>query len=213
MSEFIFHTKLDQTILLGIKAREVKGLLEGIRTVPDTSIYHHTHRFLQDHFSTEPPNDFAYWVTDVIGDSGLGEQLSSVDIVQFHSIAELREQFIALLENYLESSERLSFSRPGSEFHFMASRLFILPTKHVAQTLRDFLEILPLVSANSLYHHMFDAKLRLKKDDNDFSQWFAAMGFVDLAQELRNLDPYAYTLEGLRKRILVLVKRHSKESS
>ncbi len=211
MNDFVFHSKLDQTILLGVKARNVQGLLEGIRTVPDSSIYYHTHKYLQEHhyLSAEPPNDFAYWVTDVIGDVALGEQLSSVDIVQFHHIAELREQFITILESYVESLERMSFS--NSEFHFMASRLFVIPTKHVAHSLEEFLEILPRVSTNSLYYHIFDAKLRLERADNDFSKWFADLGLTELAKEMRRLDPYSYTLEGLRKRIMVVVKQHIKE--
>ena len=85
MSVFTFHTKLDQTLILGLKARTVEELLDGITRVPDSSIYHHTHRFLQQHhyLSPEPPNDFAYWVSEVLVDSVLGEQLSSVDTVQF----------------------------------------------------------------------------------------------------------------------------------
>jgi hypothetical protein len=211
MNDFIFHSKLDQTILLGIKARNVHGLLEGIRTVPDSSIYYHTHRFLQAHhyLSAEPPNDFAYWVTDVIGDVALGEQLSCVDIVQFHHIAELRKQFVSILENYVESLERISFS--SGEFHFMASRLFVIPTKHVAHSLEEFLEILPQVSTNSLYYHIFDAKLRLERSENDFSKWFSDLGFATLAEDVRRLDPYAYTLEGLRKRIMVVIKQHTKK--
>jgi hypothetical protein len=210
MNEFTFHTKLDQTILLGVKARNIQGLLEGVRQVPESSIYYHTHRFLQQHhyLSPEPPNDFAYWVSNVMGDDVLGEQLSSVDIIQFHTINELRVKFITILESHLDSLERLSMIPPGEEFHFMASRLFVLPTQHVARTLQEFLDCLGRVSVNSLYYHIFDAKLRLERHDNDFSRWFTDLGLLDLAEELRRLDPYAHTLEGLRKRIIVLVKKH-----
>ncbi len=213
MSEFTFYTKLDQTTLLGLKAKNVQGLLEGIRHVPDSSIYYHTHRFLQQHhyLSPEPPNDFAYWSSEVLGDDVLSEQLSSVDIIQFHSIAELRERFMAILENTLESKERFTFSPAGQEFHFMASRIFVFSTNYVAHTLREFQDILGRVSVNSLYYHIFDAKLRLERGDNDFSVWFATLGKNDLAEEMRKLDPYTYTLEGLRKRMMVLVKTYDKD--
>ena len=212
MSTFTFYTKLDQTLLLGVRARNIQGLLDGIRRVPDSSIYYHTHRFLQQHhyLSPEPPNDFAYWVSDVIGDDALGEQLSSVDIVQFSSIAELRARFVAVLETHLESLERVTISAPGEDFHFMASRLFVISTGMSAGTLRDFLEILGRVSVNSLYYHVFDAKLRLERGDNDFSAWFESLGLTDLASEMQALDPYTYTLEGLRKRIMVLGRSYDR---
>jgi hypothetical protein len=210
MTEFHFFTKLDQTLLLGLKARNVQGLLEGVRLVPDASIYFHTHRFLQQHhyLSPEPPNDFAYWVSDVMGDDVLGEQLSSVDLVQFRTIADLRMRFIGILESYLESLERVTMSPAGEDFRFMASRLFVVPTGLVAHSLPEFLDMLAQVSVNSLYYHVFDAKLRLAREQNDFSAWFATLGLTELAEEMRQLDPYTYTLEGLRKRILVLGREY-----
>jgi hypothetical protein len=212
MNEFHFYTKLDQTLLLGIKARNIQGLLEGIRQVPDASVYYHTHRFLQQHhyLSPEPPNDFAYWVSDVIGDDVLGEQLSSVDLVQFSTIGELRARFIAILENHLENLERVTLSPAGEDFHFMASRLFVTSTGLVAQTLREFLDMLERVSINSLYYHVFDAKLRLEREQNDFSAWFSTLELTELAEAMRSLDPYTYTLEGLRQRILVLGRAYDK---
>ena len=96
MTDFHFYVKFDQTLLLGQRAKNVPELLEGIRRVPESCIYYHTHRFLQQHhyLSPEPPNDFAYWVTEVLGDKVLGEQLSSVDTIQFESISALRDRFV-----------------------------------------------------------------------------------------------------------------------
>jgi hypothetical protein len=210
MTTFHFYVKFDQTLLLGQKARNVPGLLEGIKSAPESCIYHHTHRFLQQHhyLSPEPPNDFAYWVTEVLGDGVLGEQLSSVDTIQFESISKLRNKFVSLIESYLESNEKVADCPYGEEFHFMASRTFASPTPYVAHNLREFREILGHVSVNTIYYHIFDAKLRLKHGENDFSRWFDSNGLSALAEELRNLDPYTYTLEGLRKRILFLTKKH-----
>jgi len=210
MDKFHFYTKLDQTILLGIQASNVEGLLEGIKKVPGSSIYYHTHRFLHQHhyLSPEPPNDFAYWVTHVLGDDALGEKLWSVDIVQFQSIAGLRQEFVTTLERHLASSRRRIDCPDDEEFHFMLSRTFVLPTTYAAGDLAEFAEMLGKVSINSVYYHMFDAKLRLEQGDNDFSRWFHSLGKTDLARETRSLDPYSHTLEGLRKHIIALVKRY-----
>ena len=43
---FHFYTRLNQTELLGRNARNVVELLEGIKAVPDSSIYQHAHRIL-----------------------------------------------------------------------------------------------------------------------------------------------------------------------
>ena len=66
------------------------------------------------------------------------------------------------------------------------------------------------MSINSLYYHMFDAKLRLERGENDFSAWFRGLGLEALAREMHSLDPYTYTLEGLRKRIMVLGRAYDR---
>lgn len=210
---FTFRTKFDQTVLLGRKASNAGQLLEGVRAVPGSSIYYHTHKFLQQHhyLSPEPPNDFAYWVSNVLNEQALGEILSSVDIIQFHKISDLRQSFIGILEGHMKSSNRLVGAPAGEEFYFMGSRTFVLDTPHTAGTLREFAECLRAVSVHSLYYHVFDARLRLEREENDFSNWFRKLGKGKLADEMLKLDPYTHTLEGLRKRIIQLVKRHDQD--
>ncbi len=210
MSQFQFCTKLDQTVLLGRKAGTLPELLEGIRSVPKSSIYYHTHRFLQAHhyLTPEPSNDFAYWCTEVLNDVVLGEQLSSIDIIRFSSIDDLQARLVELIEMHLRGRRRHAEAPPGEEFHFMASRLFVLRTQYTANSLAEFKEMLKLVSINSLYYHIFDAKIRLGNGENDFSRWFRDLGKPTLADEVTRLDPYTYTLEGLRKRLIVLVTKY-----
>lgn len=210
MLPFAFHTKLEQTLLLGRKARNLRMLTDGIREVTDASIYHHTHRFLLQHhyLSPEPPNDFAYWVTEVLNDKILGERLSSIDIIQFESIAALRARLLEVLEEHTAVVERIVEAPRGEEFHFMASRIFVLPTPFVVSTLGEFRQTLEQVTINSIYYHMFDARLRLGRGDNDFSRWLDDEGYPDLAAEIRDLDPYTQTLEGLRKRLTSMVTEY-----
>lgn len=214
MADFTFYTKLDQTLILGLKARNTGELLDGITRVPDSSIYHHTHRFLQQHhyLSPEPPNDFAYWVTEVLVDNPLGEQLSSVDTIQFDRIGSLRERFITILTDHPEQTKRRNDCAPGEEFHFLSSRTFAFPTPYTATDAISFAESLQKVTFNSLYFHIFDARLRLEKGENDFSRWFRDRGRVRLADDIIRLDPYTYTLEGLRKRIIHLVRNDASDS-
>jgi hypothetical protein len=207
-------TKLDLPILLGRKAKNAPELLAGVREVPPMSIYFHTHRFLHQHnyLSPEPPNDFAYWVTNVLNDAALGEQLASIDIVQFVSIEEIRTRFLTILEEYTVSAERIIDCPRGEEFHFMSCQTFVFPTPYTAETLPEFRDVLAMVSVNSIYYHMFDARMRPELGNNDFSVWMRDNGYPDLAAMIQALDPYTHTLEGLRKTIMQLVDDHGGNS-
>ena len=55
---------------------------------------------------------------------------------------------------------------------------------------------------------MFDAKLRLKTGENDFSRWFRDLGKTALADAIKRMDPYSYALDGLRQQISDAVKRY-----
>ncbi|HEV8539204.1 MAG TPA: DUF5752 family protein [Bacteroidota bacterium] len=210
--QFHFKTKFDETILLGKKAKTIPELLAHVGTVPDSSIYYHTHKFLQQHhyLSPEPPNDFAYWVSTVLGEDVLGEALSSIDIVQFHRIADLRKSIVEIMERYLSSSPRTVESPSGEDFYFMSSKTFVLPTPYVAYSLTDFKNVLRLVSIQSLYYHIFDARLRLEQGENDFSTFFRKLGYEQLADEILRLDPYTQTLEGLKQKINRLVEKYDR---
>lgn len=193
-----------------MRAYNARELLEGIRKVPASSIYYHTHRFLQQHhyLSPEPPNDFAYWFTHILVQRELGEALASVNTVGFRSMEELRSEFIRILEGAQGRKKSDSSCPEGHEFHFMSCVTFIFPTLHVARDLREFDAAIEKVSVNSLYFHMFEARMRLQRDENDFSAWLKGIGQPKLAAELVKMDPYTMTLDSLRQKIRKAVKKY-----
>ena len=213
-NRFHFYTRLNQTELLGKKARNLVELLEGIRSVPDSSIYHHTHRFIQQHhyMSPQPPNDFADWITDVLNEDALGEKMASVDVIEFQKIKGLRKKFIEILSDYLKENKKVRDCPDNQEFHFMACRTFVLPTTYVARSVKQFRQILKKVSIHSLYFHIFEARMRLEKKDNDFSRWLRDLGERSLASKISKLDPYSYTLEALRKEIISIIDKENRKS-
>ena len=200
---FYFKTEFNLVYLLGIKAKNPKELLEGIKIVPESSIYYHTHRFLHQHhyLSPEPPNDFAYWLKNILNLSELGEKIAAVDIVKFKKIEDIRNEFIKILEDYISKGKYIPEAPEGEEFYFKSCTTFVLSTPYVAHNLSEFIEIIDKISINSLYFHIFEAPLRLNKNENDFSEWLRGIGEIELAEKLSNLDPYTITLEGLRKKI------------
>lgn len=208
MQPFYFYTRITQIELLGRTAKNLIELLKALHEVPLSSIYHHTHRYLEQHryFSPEHPNDFSYWISNALGLKALGEKIASIDIIQFSDIEMIRQKFIAIIEEYLQSNPKLRDCLPGEEFCFLSSRIFILPTPYSASNLKEFVACLKKVTIHSLYFHMFEARLRLKKSDNDFACWIRDRGYLRLAEKISKLDPYTYTLEGLRKNLIKLVE-------
>jgi len=211
---FVFYTRMHLTELTGLRASTLGQLLELVKEVNGSCIYHHTHRFLQQHqyLSPEPPNDFAYWVTEVLGEDGLGERLASIDVVQFGTIRSLREKIAFTIESYLAKNPmaKVRFSGENEEFHFVKSISFVIPTKYTAHNLDEFADMLGKVTIDSIYYHIFEARLRLEKDTNDFSNWIrTSIGDERIAREISQLDPYTFTLEGLRSKMVRIINTRS----
>lgn len=209
MSTFQFYTQFHLPYLLARRANNPSELLEGIRTVPTSSIYYHTHRFLLEHhyLLPEPSNDFAYWVTNILGLVRTGERLASVDIVRFDTLEELRQEFVNALADDIGRLKRIPEAPDGEEFHFMTCRTVVIPTPFQADNLYEFLEAIGQVSINSLYYHFFEAPLRVGQGENDFSLWLVSNGETEFAEQLSHIDPYTMTLEELRQRIVKLGRR------
>ncbi|MFH1665527.1 MAG: DUF5752 family protein [Candidatus Omnitrophota bacterium] len=210
---FRFYTRLILPEITGMKAENLIQLLEMTRIADPSSIYHHTHRFLQQHqyLSPEPPNDFAYWVTEIIGVRDLGEKLASIDTIDFSGIEGLRAKILETIEEYIgeNPSSGSRTAHKGEEFYFIKSVSFIFPTEHVAHDLREFVSLLKKVTVDSLYFHIFEARLRLEKGNNDFSYWIgASLGEGDIAESISKLDPYTHTLENLRNAIVDIIEKN-----
>lgn len=207
---FYFYTRVHLPELTGLKARNITELVHHLKTVPGSVIYHHTHHFLEQHqyLSPEPPNDFAYWVSSALNDPKLAEKLSSINTCDFSTIRALREKIIETIERHLKGSKTaLKEVDEGREFYFIKSISFIFPTKQTASTLEEFAAILEQVSINTIYFHMFEAKLRLEKETNDFSLWLETeLKEKELVRKISKLDPYTHTMEGLRKKIIGFIR-------
>lgn len=213
---FIFFTRQNLTYLTGKKAKNLKELLDGIKEAPSSSIYYHTHHYLQQHeyLSPEPPNDFAYWVKNMYQDNILAERLASMDLRMYKRLRDIRSRAIEVIQETIDSDGFTDRNVPkGMEFHFMKAQTFIFPTKIQARNLSEFKESLSKVSLNSIYFHMFESRLRLESDLCDFSIWLRdSLGEDKLAKEFSSLDPYTHTLDRLRSKIISLINKRLKEA-
>jgi len=210
---FRFISLLHLTELTGLKAHNLKEFVNILKTVPDPVIYYHTHHFLEQHFylTPEPANDFATWVSNSLGDEMLGERLASVDTMGFSSLSTLKDRIVSIIEEYLFQGGANREVIAGQEFHFMSSVSVMLPISHQAYDLQEFLTAMREVSLGSLYFHMYESKLRLGHGQNDFSSWLMAeVDEPDLAKEITRIDPYTYSLEGLRSTLIKLIEKRLK---
>src|SRR5580765_4332023 len=176
---FIFSTEWRLVSLTGRKARNLEELLKHLKEVTGSSIFYHTHQqYLAHHF--EKPtfhNDFSIWVSHALLEERLAEQLASIDLLAFSSIRQLREAIIQLVEDFVKGARgRPRECPPGQEFYFCEAQSFVMPTGVVAATVPEFFEALQLVSNISIYFHFFEARLRLERPTNDFSQWLLQHG-------------------------------------
>lgn len=209
-SEFVFYTSLDLVESTGHKAENIEDLLKIIKIVDNSSIFYHTHRYFREHHFVrgEYSSDFAQWVKDALHDSELGEKLAAIDIHQFSDIETLRNFIISTIEGVIESGTRVWNVPRGMEFYFCRSISFVMNTNYRALTLEEFVQGLNKVSINSFYFHLFEARLRLGKNTNDFSNWISeSLGNPNLARKIEKLDPYLHTLEELRDEIIKLINK------
>jgi hypothetical protein len=206
---FRFVTQVSLVELTGLKARDLNELLQHLREAPGSIFYYHTHHFLKQHqfLSPEPPNDFAYWASNVLKEERLGEQLAAIDTVRYPSIRALAAKIIDVIEKYVAGAKTTRIAPEGEELHLMKSQSFLLPTPFVARDLAEFAEAVKKVSLHSLYHHIFQARMRLERESNDFSMWLETeLEEKELARAITRLDPYTQTLDGLRWKIVYLAE-------
>jgi len=207
---FRFRSRTYIKELTGLRAKNLMELVDTLKKVPDSVIYYHTHRFFEEHhyLIPEPSNDFAVWVNDVLGEEILGERLASVNTFEFPSLGALRERIVVIIEEHLAGGTNSREAMPGREFCFMKSVSVVISTPYVAHDLREFVEALRKISLGSLYFHVFESRLRLGRGLNDFTIWLQdSLEEAELGDEIARLDPYTYTLEGLRSAFIQLIEK------
>ena len=99
---FKFYTQVSIPELTGLKAANLQELLD-----PHQNSSRFGYLSSYPPFSPaasiplpEPPNDFAYWITGILGEEELGEALYSIDTIQYTSIRELRDEIVRTIELY-----------------------------------------------------------------------------------------------------------------
>lgn len=207
---FYFNTSAHLLRITRQKANTLSEFMDALRECPEGSIFQHSFRTLQEHhFIREGfSNDFAHWALSACNEPSLAEGLATVDVREFTSVAQLRERFVQIVENFLQRTSAAGTRLARETFYFCASDTVVIPTSFVARTLHEFAEGLRGVSVHCIHHHFIEARLRLKLMSNDFSQWLHEdLGLPETARQLNRIDIYTLTLDDVREQIIRIVER------
>jgi hypothetical protein len=173
--------------LIRIGNQEASNLAElehGIKECSDGSIFYHTFQSLgRHHFLTEGfSNDFAQWVQSSRNRPALAEQLASVDVREYVSLAALRADLAKIVGDYCRQNP-VDAEQPGFEpFYFCESIEEKLPLGIEAHNLGEFCDDLKQLPHAAMLFHFITSRLRLHLRSNDFSEWLGEdLGLKDLA--------------------------------
>jgi hypothetical protein len=205
---FQFRSSASLEKLTGRKAHTLAELLHLIRTCTDSSIFYHTFSaFLKMREVHVPYNsDFALWVYRNLGEKALAEKMMAVDFAEHNTVESLRRRLAGIVESY-RAFRPMAFEKTADEpFYLHDVQRFVYLTDKFAYDLKSFRELLPTISLYSLYYHFIESRVETKLQTDDFSNWIEkSLQLPELANKVRGIDINAYTLEGLRSRMMQLI--------
>ena len=192
----------------GLRAQNLRELRDRLTEVGPASLYYHFwgHRLYPGFEHPEYPNMFAEWVHQSLHDHRLGERLGIIDPMEFQDIEALRRELIEIIEQRLEETDIVAWSDADDQFYFMRSRLVVFDTPRTIAHPRDLAEVLPTLSASSIYYHFIDARLRMP-DLDDFRAWLMAYGdeFLGLVEAMSRVDLFFVPLAELRQTLVSVI--------
>ena len=210
--ELHFYCESGIVLSTGVMADDLRSFLYGLETVTGSSIFYHVYdSFFRRHFTTsDHMNDFARWVWGSLEQRGLAEKLAAINPMEFKSVRQVRDRLVSIVRKYVGDSELFLRVPEHKAFYFCELRSFVIPTGKVARDLKEFLKCIRSLSRGSLFYHLIEARVRLGQETNDFSVWLEKLGEKELAEEIDGFNPYVYSLEELKQKIIQCVKKRLK---
>ncbi len=205
---FRFRDTLRLTAPTGVSASTLREFRTAVEKA-DVGVLNHHLRETPLRFTFtfwDYPNDFALWAAYALEDQGLAERLSILDPFHERDLEVLRERVLEAVERSLADVLGSLPVAPGQEFHFSSSVAVEIDLGMEANSLGDLVALLWTVPATSLYHHLYDARVRNDDGWDDISSWLRDQGLDAAAQRLRDLDIYMASLESCRSVALELLK-------
>ncbi|MDA8086937.1 MAG: DUF5752 family protein, partial [Nitrospiraceae bacterium] len=78
--------------------------------------------------------------------------------------------------------------------------------------LAEFLMAIRAVDQQSIYYHFYEGRSRVKGGMDDFSKWVEdTLGNKELALDIRSIDPFMHSIEGIRTHIATFIENALKK--
>jgi len=203
-------------IATGEKAQNLRELRDRIKTIDPGSIYYHFWggRLRPGFDDPEYNNDFASWGRHALHDGKIAERLGAIDPREFASIEDLRLEIIEVIEQRLDESEMVPWSKADEQFNFMTSHIVVFTTKKLMFDPEELSAAIPNMSVGSVFYHFIDAMRRTPDNVDDFREWLSGFNgkYSELCDQIAKLDPYFLTLSQLREQLSQIFKSYFNRS-
>ncbi len=192
-------------IATGKKAQNLRELRDKLSQIHAGSIYYHFWGGMLRLQFDEPEynNDFSAWAQNGLHDSCLAERWGAIVPSEYDDLEKLRQELIEVIEERLDESEFVPWSKTDKQFHFIRSQIVVYDTHHEIHHFRELAEVFPTLSLGSVFYHFIDAQRRYPVGQDDFRTWLSELGngYDDLIGQLAEVDPYFASLSELRLRL------------
>ena len=202
---FQFSSSASLEMLTGKKAFNIEGLLHLIKTCSESSIFYHTFSAFMKMREMQLPynSDFSIWVYRSLNEKALAEKLMVIDFSEHSNVEKLRNRLVGIIEDHIKQNPSCSRKIGNDPFFLYDVMRVVYLTDKFAYDLASFRNAIARISIYSLYYHFIESRLNSQLEGNDFSAWIeTSLGLPELAQKIGKIDINAYTLEGLRDRII-----------
>lgn len=203
------------SIATGRRAGSLPELRDGIRAIPQESLYFHFWgRLLRPRFDDpEYHSDFASWVHHSLHDELLAERLAVIDPADFTDLERLREEVVEVIDSHLQQAVPV-YSRPDRQFHFRRCQTVVFDARQAIRAPEDLPAALAGLSLGSIYYHVIDARRREPVRKDDFRAWLEGLGdrYRPLADQLGAIDPYFSNLAEIRDQMTAVAARYFTEA-
>ncbi|HLB52600.1 MAG TPA: DUF5752 family protein [Chlamydiales bacterium] len=196
----------------GISAESLQELRDRLYEVPIGSLYYHFWggRLRVSFVHPEYHNDFAFWAHTALHDEILTERFSIIDPTEYGDLEDLRRRVIDVIEERLDESEFVAWSRKEQKFHFLRSITIVYDLELKTTTPIDLKQWVEKMTPTTIFYHFIDARRRTKEHFDDFSLWLSEFGdqYKELIGKIRKIDPYFLTLSEIRSKLNKLFEEH-----
>ncbi|NLI31931.1 MAG: hypothetical protein GX422_03980, partial [Deltaproteobacteria bacterium] len=143
------------------------------------------------------------WAWHGLHEARLAEKLALIDASEYPDLEDLRREVIEVIEERLEESEHVPWSRTDHQFYFMRSQIVVFDTNVRIQNVEGLALYLPRLPTSSIFYHFIDARRRTSSRRDDFSEWLMGFGYehAALVRKFGSIDPYFSTLTELRSEL------------